>query len=86
MAFIMFLIGLWDDVKGAKASLKFALEFVIIITGLFVLFRSPNVLFIIMLTVFVMWIMNSFNFMDGIDGFAALHAIPIFLGYFIKII
>jgi len=36
-----------------------------------------------MLTIFVMWVMNSFNFMDGIDGFAVLHAIPIFMAYFV---
>ena len=83
MAFLLFLIGFWDDIKGIKASLKFVLEFIIILTGSFALFKSSNVVLVLMLTIFVMWIMNSFNFMDGIDGFAALHAVPIYIGYFV---
>lgn len=81
LTFLMFLIGLWDDMKVIRASLKFVLELIIIITGLFVSFQSADVFIVIIVAVFIMWIMNSFNFMDGIDGFAALHALPIFIAY-----
>ena len=38
---------------------------------------------IFILVTYVMWIMNSFNFMDGIDTFSGLQAIPIFICYFL---
>ncbi len=78
--------GLWDDVKGVRPAPKFALQLAaaglaVVVLGplkevvLPGLGRVPLSAASVPLTLF--WLTgfsNAFNFMDGIDGIAALHA------------
>ena len=79
---IMLLIGVYDDLYNADFKLKFLLQIIVakilidqglIITnyyGLFGLYEIPNLL-AQLTTVFVfLVIVNSINFIDGIDGLA----------------
>ena len=64
-------LGLWDDVKGAAAAPKLAVQVVVAIA--FCAFVAPGwggVLLAAWLILFV----NAFNFMDGADGIAGLTA------------
>jgi UDP-GlcNAc:undecaprenyl-phosphate GlcNAc-1-phosphate transferase len=90
-ATLIFLIGLWDDVRPIPALLKFILQilislFVIILGDIQLTFfyHSPWAPFVnIPLT--VLWLVgltNAMNFFDGIDGLAASLTIiaALFLG------
>src|SRR5262249_51801363 len=78
---LMFVMGLYDDVIGLSARIKFvtqifaglllfAFGFKVILPG--VSFGAYDLSLSIVLTVFwVLWISNSFNLIDGLDGLAA---------------
>ena len=79
----MFVLGLYDDIRGAGAGLKLPVEIAAAI-GLFALgfrieqvsnlFGDPFVLGVFALPITVLWIVgltNAVNLMDGIDGLAA---------------
>jgi UDP-GlcNAc:undecaprenyl-phosphate GlcNAc-1-phosphate transferase len=77
----MFVLGLYDDVVGLSARIKFiaqifaglllfAFGFKVILPG--ISFGAYDLPISITLTVFwVLWISNSFNLIDGLDGLAA---------------
>lgn len=77
----LFIVGLVDDVKGVSAKLKFILQ--IIAGALFFIWNRNNTVVLfdnllltnIMLTSFsVLWfalVINSINFVDGLDGLSS---------------
>ena len=77
----LLLVGFFDDINGLKPLKKFVFQFIIVIC--FVInnfsFSQNNLytsaLFIILLIFFFLWLINLFNFMDGIDGIASFQFI-----------
>jgi len=79
---LIFLLGLFDDVRPLKPSLKFlveALAATILFAGGFGVFQLPLLfgshdfgwLALPLTILWVLWITNAFNLLDGIDGLAA---------------
>jgi Fuc2NAc and GlcNAc transferase len=81
-SFFATLIGFFDDIYDINAKKKFSMQFLlsVLFTVSFAYFNFPisffedNVIFIVIIFcswVFVpLWIINSFNFIDGINGLA----------------
>lgn len=88
---IMFFIGVYDDFYKADFKLKFFFQIIVakmlidqgyVITNYYGLFGVHNVPWLIaqLTTVFVfLVVINSINFIDGIDGLAITEFIKIFL-------
>ena len=88
---IMFFIGVYDDFYKADFKLKFFFQIIVakmlidqgyVITNYYGLFGVDNVPWLIaqLTTVFVfLVVINSINFIDGIDGLAITEFIKIFL-------
>lgn len=74
LAGILALVGLWDDIAQLSAKLRFLLQ--IAVTALFLFLLGPLPVFHGVLLALVViggvWWINLFNFMDGIDGIAAV--------------
>lgn len=80
---ILFAVGLKDDLAGAGPSTKFTLQFLVAvilvvlgnvrITSLYGVFNIQELSFsfsLILSTLIIMFIVNAFNLIDGIDGLA----------------
>lgn len=89
---IVALLGLWDDRYQLSARMKFlvqtaaALVFclalapsnVTIDLGIYS-FVLPDYLVVPLLTLLIVWSINIFNFMDGVDGLAAIEGLTVLL-------
>lgn len=69
----VFLLGLWDDLRSPGVGVRLSLQFVI--AGFVVHFGIrpelgflPHPLVTVAATVWIVGIMNAFNFIDGLDG------------------
>ena len=92
LCFFIFLLGLLDDLYKVKYFVKLIFQFSIAsflvfflnmriesFYGLFNLFIIPNIYLNIFSVVVVVFIINSYNFIDGVDGLASIIGIFIFL-------
>jgi UDP-GlcNAc:undecaprenyl-phosphate GlcNAc-1-phosphate transferase len=88
-SFLIFACGIIDDLMDIKWSIKFLLQFVAAILLVFflkplfgVLFlfgiAVPSPLDVIILTVFIVGVINSVNLLDGLDGLASGFSLIIF--------
>lgn len=88
-SFLMAIVGVADDYFNLRNSVRFVTQ--IIIAGLFLAVNGvPETLSLAPLTLhfglfawplcllFIVWSVNLFNFMDGLDAFASMEAIVIF--------
>tara|TARA_X000000368_G_C23015430_1_gene705483 strand:+ start:71 stop:1075 length:1005 start_codon:yes stop_codon:yes gene_type:complete len=78
LALSLSIFGLWDDYRDVSAAVKFAIQamfsfFILVILLPIEIFLSVNLY--LFLSAFVLllliWVLNSINFMDGIDGLAS---------------
>ena len=74
--FAVFLLGLWDDLRnlgvGLRLALQFALAAFVVLAGVRPeLGFLPAPVAMIVAVVWIVGIMNAFNFIDGLDGEAA---------------
>lgn len=82
-ASVIFLLGLWDDIRGLGPYLKFAVEIAAAvylfysgfgISKLSLLVRHPDIGTAVGLPLTIIWVLgitNAFNLIDGLDGLAA---------------
>lgn len=81
-ATLVFLLGLYDDFKPVKPQVKFAVQAVaatLLFFGGFGVFQLPLLfgshtlgwLALPLTILWVLWITNAFNLLDGVDGLAA---------------
>jgi len=83
-SFIIFLLGIYDDLKGANALLKFSVQIVIAVILIYfgyVINRItnpfggsiffPNWVSIIITLVWIVGVINAVNLLDGLDGLAS---------------
>jgi UDP-N-acetylmuramyl pentapeptide phosphotransferase/UDP-N-acetylglucosamine-1-phosphate transferase len=87
------VVGLVDDVRGLSAVVRLVFQllvatvFVHVVAG-WMTFELPGGgridlggLAIPVSVLFVVWLTNAYNFMDGIDGIAALHSVVVGIGW-----
>ena len=78
LALSLSIFGLWDDYRDVSSAIKFGIQaifsFLILLIllplDIFLPLNSYTSLFVILLFLLI-WILNSINFMDGIDGLAS---------------
>jgi len=79
-SFLIFVIGLWDDVRPISAALRFFLQIAIsilvvtygkITLTLFIQFPGADALNFVLTILWLVGLTNAMNFFDGIDGLAA---------------
>jgi len=79
---LLAMSGLWDDLRPLSSRLRFALQILVVVFSLIYLHidfpfesavytLSQPWLWQFVLAVGILWCINLFNFMDGIDGLAA---------------
>jgi UDP-GlcNAc:undecaprenyl-phosphate GlcNAc-1-phosphate transferase len=74
---ILFVLGLWDDKKHIGPFTKLIIEFVVAITAAFLgdvrveFFIESKVITALLSAIWIMLIINVFNFLDNMDGAAA---------------
>jgi UDP-GlcNAc:undecaprenyl-phosphate GlcNAc-1-phosphate transferase len=74
VVFSLFILGLWDDKKHLSPSFKLVIEFVIAIIAAFFadirfeLFIENKMVTSILSAVWIVLIINAFNFLDNMDG------------------
>ncbi|MBX2832169.1 MAG: glycosyltransferase family 4 protein [Rhodospirillales bacterium] len=83
------LLSWFDDRHDLSAAMRFALQFIAVIIGVFALDKPvlggvvPIWLDHVLVVFAWVWFINLFNFMDGIDGISGIEAGSIGLGVFI---
>lgn len=93
LGFAMLALGVWDDFGDVSAKLRLCAHFIIVAIGMWSIPNLPvfslfgmqidsSVAFLLwpVLAVCWVWLINLFNFMDGIDGLAAVQALLLFGG------
>ena len=81
------LFGFVDDIKNIRIKVKLIIQFSLACWAVFCLYSSellslgltPLYITIPILLLFMVWMMNAYNFVDGIDGMAASGSIFISL-------
>ncbi len=84
-------IGFWDDHQSISAQWRFSIHIIAILIILGCLPQLPSISIFnlkinlvifgfIFYTLVLAWLLNLYNFMDGIDGFASVEAISVSLG------
>lgn len=90
---VMLALGVWDDFGHVSAKIRLATHFIVAGVGLMSLPTLPVISFFgfevdaattlllwpLLLASWV-WLINFYNFMDGIDGLAAVQALLLFTG------
>jgi Fuc2NAc and GlcNAc transferase len=74
------LLGLIDDVRPLSAGLRFACQMLAAAVLVWYLTPDLNGALKLVITFLVVWHVNLFNFMDGIDGIAAVQTLVFCLG------
>lgn len=84
-------VGFWDDVRSAPIALRMTVHFGAAVFAVYCLGSPPTIragdfvvhlgtLGSIVSVLAIVWTLNLFNFMDGIDGIAASEAACVLLG------
>ncbi|MFK7915132.1 MAG: glycosyl transferase family 4 [Pseudomonadales bacterium] len=69
------LVGLWDDIRELPPQVRLGAQLLASLLALSLLFAQHSVWLWPVLLLLLMWHINLFNFMDGIDGLAASQAL-----------
>lgn len=82
---VLLVLGGIDDFKPISARVRLFVTALICAYFLYAIFNQQSVNFVILAVYFLglMWWLNLYNFMDGADGMAILHAIATLLGYMV---
>jgi Fuc2NAc and GlcNAc transferase len=78
-------VGFWDDVRSAPIAVRMTAHFGAAVLAVYCLGSTsairvgdfivdPGAIGVVLKTLAIVWILNLFNFMDGIDGIAASEA------------
>ena len=82
------LVGFMDDIKEVNPRIRLVIHFLTAAIGLYLLNGFKEVLFLgdtvnlgllgnVLAMIYIVWFINLYNFMDGIDGIASLQAITV---------
>jgi UDP-N-acetylmuramyl pentapeptide phosphotransferase/UDP-N-acetylglucosamine-1-phosphate transferase len=80
---LLIVIGAYDDFRNLSIKLRLVIISLVSITviALFFDIEISNIVLMLVYFLGVVWWMNLFNFMDGADGMAVLHALIALVGY-----
>ena len=89
-ALILAVLGFWDDKHSISPLLRLISHFMLAIAALNAIGGMPNLQFFswtwhanffsqCLGVIFIVWMINSYNFMDGINGLAAGQAVSVLL-------
>jgi Fuc2NAc and GlcNAc transferase len=81
-AVAMAVLGFWDDVAGLSPFFRFLVQIAAAVLALWAWSPTP-VLWILTGAFWVVWMLNLYNFMDGIDGLAGGEATVAALFFFL---
>ncbi len=87
---VISLVGFWDDHQDVPAKLRILIHFIAAIISVLYFLELPELLFfstyiglpfllVPLYTIFLVWMLNLYNFMDGIDGLASVEAITVLI-------
>lgn len=90
-ALLAAVIGFWDDHRSISASVRLFFHFCAAAWGLYWLNGFPEIVILgytlkfgyagyAIGSFYLVWMLNLYNFMDGIDGLAAMEAITVSFG------
>lgn len=91
VALVLAMVGAIDDLKGLPAKVRIVFHFIVAGLGVYIFMSEPYYLNMGILTLkapflvftflilFSVWMINLYNFMDGIDGIAAGQVISVSL-------
>jgi Fuc2NAc and GlcNAc transferase len=74
------LCGFWDDLRGLPASVRLLLHLVAAVAVVWVVLPDGGWLLGVLLVLALVWHVNLYNFMDGIDALAAVQALIFLIG------
>ena len=75
--FVLFILGLWDDKKHLGPFFKLSIQFLVAIAAAFFadirveFFIENKIITSLLSAIWIVLIMNSFNFLDNMDGLSA---------------
>ena len=85
---VMFLVGVWDDIKDVPASLRFLLELGVVwlmililgveinnFHGLWGVYELPDAVSVPLSLIAGVGIMNAINLIDGVDGYCSTYGV-----------
>ncbi len=73
-------VGLWDDVREVSRLVRFLLQVVAASAVAWSMVGDSQPLLAVGVAAALVWHVNLYNFMDGIDGLAAAHALVFCIG------
>lgn len=83
-ALLVAMVGMLDDMYGVSVRLRLVVHFIAIVLGLVALGELPypfsQGVLLAPLVVGLVWFLNLYNFMDGIDGLATMETVSVSLG------
>lgn len=85
------IIGFWDDIQNLSRKVRVLVHIIAGVVSLsflselpeiviFNLYLNNQILLFPFYTVVLVWLLNLYNFMDGIDGIASVEAIAVLIG------
>ncbi|XOV82918.1 MAG: glycosyl transferase [bacterium] len=74
------LVGLWDDLAGLSAQLRLLVHGAAAALAVWGLQLDLAWLWVVCIWIALIWLINLYNFMDGIDGLAACQTLVFCLG------
>ena len=78
---LLFIIGLWDDVRNVKPLIRLIVQFITVFCLLYdtAFDLSEGIIWILILTILFSYLVNVFNFMDGINGMLGFYGIALII-------
>lgn len=73
-------VGLWDDLRDVSARLRLAIHVVVAAGVVWAVLPGAGWLLLVPAAFALVWQINLYNFMDGIDGIAGSQALLFFVG------
>lgn len=85
-AFVIAMIGFWDDIRSLSPRLRLFIQFFCAILSIYLIadykifhqilgLNLPLWLCLSLAILFIVWSTNLYNFMDGVNGLAAIQAV-----------
>jgi len=80
---LMAILGICDDLFNLRVGMRLAMQFLVAGLGMYFIGMnnewSPSIRLLLsgLMILFIVWMTNLYNFMDGINGLAALEAISV---------
>ena len=78
---LLFIIGLWDDIRNVKPLIRLVVQFLAVFCLLWntAFDLSEGIVWILILTILFSYLVNVFNFLDGINGMLGFYGITLII-------